>query len=85
MAANILDMRATLSLFYSQSAVPVARGVRTTLDRRTKRALSEVSEMRKVKRKAHRLRRGASDEAALSRSLEMLGRINEIDDVKELL
>jgi hypothetical protein len=30
-------------------------------------------------------RQGAMHEAALSRSLEMLSRIDEIDDVKELL
>jgi hypothetical protein len=41
--------------------------------------------MRKARRIAHRLTRGASDEPALSRSLEMLGRVNEIDDVRELL
>jgi len=40
--------------------VPVARGVRTMVDRRTKKALSEVSEIRKAKWKAHRLVRAPS-------------------------
>ncbi len=62
--------------------------VKLRIDRRDPEVFSEVFSL-KFFRLAEKYRacarQGAIQEPALSRSLEMLSRINEIDDVRELM